>query len=55
MFQGPTAFDQDIGSWNVSNGQNFVSEIKIEQIKYILTILLIVIIFTSISITEWHV
>ena len=33
MFYGITAFDQDLSSWNVSNGQYFVSENNNEQNK----------------------
>jgi len=82
MFFYATAFNQDIGSWNVSNGEQFVSEIKNEQNQNILlyyihdclllvndiidhhlshnhhchlSILLVVIIFTSISIVGLHV
>jgi len=33
MFEDATAFNQNIGSWNVSKGTDFVSEIKIEQNK----------------------
>ena len=43
---GATAFDQNIGYWDVSNGQDFVSEIKYEQNKIdhtsFMTVLLIV-------------
>ena len=33
MFASATAFNQNIGSWVVSNGTNFVSENKKEQNK----------------------
>ena len=33
MFNGAESFDKDLGSWNVSKGTNFVSEIKNEQNK----------------------
>ena len=33
MFYNQTTFNQDIGSWDVSNGQDFVSEINNEQNK----------------------
>ena len=42
MFQGATDFDQDIGSWNVSKGTDFVSEIKNEQNKIYYTMFMTV-------------